>query len=106
MDTSSPTTLIVPTEQPDASGPMQGFSTILGIGTGMVMICVMVALVHRRRQVDRGEQAFRHLSRTLGLTHHQIRQIRQYAAGRGLSSPVGIVLSPALTAQALEPSRD
>jgi len=103
MESTAPTTLIIPHTQDDSAGASRGISPMLGVGIGVVFVCLyLVMRIHRRRQIDPCELAFRSMTRKMGLTYRQVGLIRKDAAVMGLSSPVGIVLSADLTARALE----
>jgi len=103
MQPSSPTTLITPS--PAQTTPTQGFliSPALSISFVVVAATFLAVLAYRRRQhQDPCELAFRTLSRKLGLTSNQITQIRSCATSMGLSTPLGIIVSPELCSRALD----
>jgi membrane protein implicated in regulation of membrane protease activity len=67
-------------------------------GLGIVAAWVLWS-GRRRRLVDPRELAFRRL--TSGLGRREVRALRREAAARGLPSPVGLAMSPALIEQAV-----
>ncbi|MBL4697813.1 MAG: hypothetical protein JKX70_03165 [Phycisphaerales bacterium] len=102
MQSSGPTTLFSPTSSVQAAESLFGVSPTMLVLFGVALVCFYLAFVHRgRRKLDPRELAFRTLSRRLGLSRAEINSIRKYAIAMGLGSPVGIVMNPEMTAQAL-----
>ncbi len=72
-------------------------------GLGLVLIVVAgVVFSHRRaRRMDPRELAFRKIVHKLGYSRSQIKKLRQSSIKAGLSSPVGLVMSPSICAHEL-----
>lgn len=97
---ASPTTLITPAVPDLSSSDLFGLPPMAFIVGGVVLICMYFAFAHRQhRKLDPRELAFRTLSRKLGLTKEQVSQLRKHAIKAGLTSPVGLVMCPELSAQ-------
>ncbi len=98
------TTLIVPGETPaPAPAPSGGFGAgwwaLLGV---VVLLGVWGAWANRRRRrLDPRESAFRRLAQAQGWNRATVRALRRAAMAQSLESPVGIALSPTLTARAV-----
>lgn len=95
--------LVVPGEPsptPPANGhwPSLPLAVIAGLGVGAVW---WVCRGRRRRAVDPRELVFRRIVHTCGFSRSQVRALRRAAAAQRLASPVGIALSPTLTARAM-----
>ena len=103
MQGSGPTTLIAPPaiEMNSDSLLWLGISPNIWIGCAIVLIAIYLAFAHRRRRIDPRELAFRSMSHHLGLNRTQMNIIRRQSIAMGLCSPIGIVMSPDLIAQAL-----
>ena len=81
-----------------APGWVDASLPIVLAGVGAVGVWVLWS-GRRRRLADPRELAFRRLTRGLG--RREVRSLRREAAARGLPSPVGLALSPALIEQAV-----
>jgi len=55
----------------------------------------------RRRRIEPCELAFQRVARTQGWSRSQVRALRKAAGALGLNTPVGLALSPTLTARVL-----
>lgn len=106
---SGPTTLIVPGAE--APAPSSG-----GLGVPIVWILLGVVLIagvwaglngRRRRRIDPCELAFQRVAQSQGWSRSQVRALRKAAGALGLTTPIGLALSPTLTARVLaeRPSR-
>lgn len=103
MQGSGPSSFIAPPAIELDSASILGVSPMILIACGLLLIGMYLAFVHRqRRRVDPRELAFRSISHKLGLSRTQISMIRRLSVSMGLSSPVGIVMSPELIARALQ----
>jgi hypothetical protein len=104
MITGEATTLVVPGRPTDPSPPagFQGGWLLPALAALVVCGGVWTAMSgRRRRRVDPRELAFRRIAHAQGWSRAQVRALRRAAATRGLGSPVGLALSPTLTAQAV-----
>lgn len=115
----SPTTLVIPggPAAKDAAGTLidpaaQDLFARLVADAGTLLIwAAPVAVVlaglwvatngRRRRRIDPRELAFRRVARAQGWSRTQVRALRRAASSSGLASPVGLALSPSLTASVL-----
>ncbi|MDF1809935.1 MAG: hypothetical protein P1U42_09595 [Phycisphaerales bacterium] len=99
-----PTQLIIPhSEMIGSSTSALSFTSALLIIAGLIVLGVCVWYVYRRKHgVDQGELAFRSISRRIGLTRSEINIIRNHANLMGMTTPVGIVMSPDLMNQVLD----
>lgn len=100
-----PTILIdpgAPAPAPETGGPLTG--TIGWAVLGVLLALGVWGALHgrRRRRIDPRESAFRRIAAAQGWTRAHVKALRREAAVRGLASPVGLALSPTLTARALE----
>lgn len=103
MQDAVPTTLFTPPVVDVISTSPLGVPPIVLIVGGVILISLYFVFIHRqRRRLDPRELAFRTITRKLGLTRPQITTIRKHAMGVGLASPIGIVMSPELTARVLQ----
>ncbi len=100
--TTEPTTLVIPGAEPAPIQPGLSLPLPTIIGTVVVGAAAWAVLAGRRRgKVDPRELAFRRIARAQGWSRGQVRALRRAAAGLGLGSPVGLALSPTLTARVL-----
>lgn len=107
MPTDGPTTLLL--NDPE-TGPMHSQPSVLPLGfvvSGVVLMLIAGVVLSRRRarRMDPRELAFRTIVQKLGYSRSQIKAIRQAALGQGMSSPVGIVMSPSLCERAMPTGR-
>jgi|GEM_PF-5096015 len=120
-----PTTLVIPGgPTPDATGPAAGppggrfdslvpdaLSGVAGDAGAALVWALPIAVVllglwvatngRRRRRIDPRELAFRRVAQAQGWSRAQVRALRRAASAAGLGSPVGLALSPSLTAGVL-----
>lgn len=102
---NDPASVLVIPGQPSSGQP----SLTDGLGVyawGLVAVLAVAgglwAMRGRRgRSIDPRELAFRRLAQSMNLSRAQVRALRQEAAARGLASPVGLAVCPALAAQAV-----
>ncbi len=101
----APTTLVKPVIVESTTPDSLAISpTLIAIGALLFVCIYLIVGQSRRRKLDPRELAFRTLSSKLGFSRGEISTIRKYAMSIGMSSPVGIIMSPELTAQALNRS--
>lgn len=96
--------LIVPEDPGLDAGSGPAFVEPIFWGLGVAVACIALWSVmrgHRRRKIDPAELAFRRIAHGVGLSRTEIRTLRHTASRQGLSSPVGIALSPAMTQAAI-----
>jgi hypothetical protein len=99
---TSPTTLVAPPAIDHSIAHGAVLSPSVWIIVALAAIGLTILLIHRRqRQADPCELAFRTVSRKMGLNRNEITQIRRHATEIDGGSPVAILLSPELTARAL-----
>lgn len=99
---SGASVIVVPGMPAPVSEGLPGWATefVPFVLAGLALAAVWVLWFGRRRRlVDPRELAFRRL--TSGLGRREVRALRREAAARGLPSPVGLALSPALIEQAV-----
>jgi len=102
MQGSGPSFVIAPPAIEPGSASILGISPMILVICGVVLVAAYIAVAHRRRgRIDPRELAFRSISHKLGLSRSQINTIRRQSVSMGLPSPIGIVMSPELIAQAL-----
>lgn len=105
MSEGGATTLIVPGQTDrESAQPASPLLTVASWGVPLAVVCVgaFYAMRGRRsRGTDPRELAFRRIAQGCGMSRGQVRALRRAAAARGLASPVGLALSPSLTARAL-----
>ena len=103
MQDAVPSTLISPTIVDAPSSGISDFSPMFFAMIGIILICMpLVYVVRQRQRIDPRELAFRTMARKMGYTHTQISAIRKHASVMGLGSPIGVVMSHELTAQAFD----
>lgn len=103
MQDSGPSTLFSPTIVEAPSSGIFDLSPILIAMIGIVLICApLVYVVRQRRRTDPRELAFRTMTRKMGFTHSQSSALRKHASALGLGSPIGVLMSHELTAQAFD----
>jgi|GEM_PF-5013607 len=101
-----PTQLVIPQSEMigSPSGSMDLMSTSFYI-FGFIALGACVWFIYRKKHgVDQRELAFRSICRRLGLSRNEITTIRNHASAMGMTTPVGIVMSPELMNQVLDGS--
>jgi hypothetical protein len=94
----SPSTLINPQAAGDlASNATSGTPIWLLVLGALLFIVAAYAFSRRRvRSMDPRELAFRKITHKLGYSRTEIKLIRKSAMKSGLTSPVGVVMSPSM----------
>ena len=97
----APTTLIVPGADAPAPAPSGPGVPIAWILLGVVLTVGLWAGLNgrRRRRIDPCELAFQRVARRQGWSRSQVRALRKAAYALGLTTPIGLALSPTLTAR-------
>ncbi len=106
MQTEMP--IVIMPSQPNTVPVSSAGKVPLGIaGAGVVLIVVAAVVFSRRRtrRMDPRELAFRTIVRKLGYNRQQIKALRQTAMKSAMTSPVGLAMSPSLSAQIIQSDR-
>lgn len=103
---NTPTTLMIPGQdapRPDSAPLIPGGWTLPVMLTLVIAPALAArAVSRRRRRTDPRELAFQRLTRAMGWSRAQVRALRRAGEAMGLASPVGVAMSPMLTARAFE----
>jgi hypothetical protein len=94
----SPTTLVIPQTAADLVGNVPGGAPLwmFVVGTLLIIIAALAFSTSRTRRMDPRELAFRKITHKMGYSRNDIKLIRKTALKSGLTSPVGVVMSPTM----------
>lgn len=89
---ASPTRLITPEPEDAATGFPFARLLLVALGLALLVLSLVALRAWRERHTDPRELAFRALAKRMNLSTARVREIREKAAQRPHTSPVGILV--------------